>query len=64
MTLDHKHQAMQTGAVGYSKDRAFRLSDKFIEEVDAWAAHQEDRPGCSEAIRRLVEIPLKAKNPK
>jgi hypothetical protein len=55
---------MQTGAVGYSKDRAFRLSDEFIEEVDAWAAHQEDRPGRSEAIRRFVEIGLKAKNPK
>jgi hypothetical protein len=29
--------------------------------VDAWAAKQEDEPGRSEAIRRLVEIGLKAK---
>jgi hypothetical protein len=29
--------------------------------VDAWAAKQADEPGRSEAIRRLVEIGLKAK---
>jgi hypothetical protein len=29
--------------------------------IDAWAAAQEDEPGRSEAIRRLVEIGLKAK---
>jgi hypothetical protein len=31
------------------------------ENVDLWAAKQDDRPGRSEAIRRLVEIGLKAK---
>jgi hypothetical protein len=30
-------------------------------EVDDWAAKQEDEPGRSEAIRRLVEIGLKTK---
>jgi hypothetical protein len=29
--------------------------------VDAWAAAQEDEPGRSEAIRRLVELGLKSK---
>jgi hypothetical protein len=29
--------------------------------VDGWAASQVDEPGRSEAIRRLVEIGLKAK---
>jgi hypothetical protein len=29
--------------------------------VDAWAAVQDDEPGRSEAIRRLVELGLKAK---
>src|SRR6188472_2083606 len=29
-----------------------------IASVDAWAAKQEDRPGRSEAIRRLVELGL------
>jgi hypothetical protein len=33
------------------------------ENVDAWAATQEDPPGRSEAIRRLVEIGLKVKTP-
>jgi hypothetical protein len=29
--------------------------------VEAWARQQNDEPGRSEAIRRLVEIGLKAK---
>jgi metal-responsive CopG/Arc/MetJ family transcriptional regulator len=38
-----------------------RLSDEFMDQVDNWAAKQDDRPGRSEAIRRLVELGLKAK---
>jgi metal-responsive CopG/Arc/MetJ family transcriptional regulator len=38
-----------------------RLSDEFIATVDAWAARQDDSPNRSEAIRRLVELGLKAK---
>jgi hypothetical protein len=38
-----------------------RLSDEFITSVDAWAAKQADNPSRSEAIRRLVELGLKAK---
>jgi hypothetical protein len=30
--------------------------------VDAWAVSQDDTPGRSEAIRRLVELGLKAKS--
>jgi hypothetical protein len=30
-------------------------------KVDAWARAQDDEPGRSEAIRRLVEMGLKAK---
>jgi hypothetical protein len=33
-----------------------------MEKVDAWAVRQEDNPGRSEAIRRLVELGLKAKS--
>jgi hypothetical protein len=40
-----------------------RLSDEFMEHVDAWAAKQDDEPGRSEAIRRLVELGLKVKTP-
>jgi hypothetical protein len=43
---------------GNHRARAFRLSDEFIANVDAWAAAQADQPGRSEAIRRLVELGL------
>jgi hypothetical protein len=36
-------------------------ANEFLECVDTWAAKQDDVPGRSEAIRRLVEIGLKAK---
>lgn len=48
-------------ATGKDPARAFRLSDEFMAKVDAWAARQDDKPGRSEAIRRLVEIGLKGK---
>jgi hypothetical protein len=48
-------------ATGKAPTRTLRLTDEFIANVDAWAAAQEDEPGRSEAIRRLVEIGLKAK---
>jgi hypothetical protein len=38
-----------------------RLSDEFLTKVDAWATLQIDRPGRSEAIRRLVELGLTVK---
>jgi metal-responsive CopG/Arc/MetJ family transcriptional regulator len=41
--------------------RTMRLSDEFIATVDAWASRQDDTPSRSEAIRRLVELGLKAK---
>jgi hypothetical protein len=36
----------------------FRASNKMIEEVDHWAVAQNDKPGRSEALRRLVELGL------
>jgi len=48
-------------ATGTDPARTIRLSDEFIARVDAWAADQPDLPVRSEAIRRLVEIGLKAK---
>jgi metal-responsive CopG/Arc/MetJ family transcriptional regulator len=38
-----------------------RLSDDFMDKIDHWASQQEDQPGRSEAIRRLVELGLKLK---
>jgi hypothetical protein len=40
-----------------------RLSDEFIAKVDGWAGKQDDQPGRTEAIRRLVELGLEAKTP-
>ena len=48
-------------ATGNAPSRTFRLSDEFMQKLDAWASDQPDKPGRSEAIRRLVEIGLKAK---
>jgi hypothetical protein len=42
---------------------AVRLSPLTSAAVDAWAARQSDEPGRSEAIRRLVELGLKAEPP-
>ena len=48
-------------ATGKDPSRTFRLSDDFMAKLDTWAASQDDEPTRSEAIRRLVEIGLKAK---
>jgi hypothetical protein len=40
---------------------AIRLSPEMREKLDKWSARQDDKPSRSEAIRRLVEIGLKAK---
>jgi hypothetical protein len=48
-------------ATGNDPVRAMRLSDDFMAKVDAFAAQQDDKPGRSEAIRRLVELGLRAK---
>jgi hypothetical protein len=42
---------------------AVRLPPQTSAAVDAWAAKQDDNPGRSEAIRRLVEIGLTVKAP-
>jgi hypothetical protein len=38
--------------------RTMRLADEFLDKIDHWASQQEDQPGRSEAIRRLVELGL------
>ncbi len=39
----------------------FRIPDDFFQGVDAWRRKQEDLPSRAEAIRRLVELGLRAK---
>jgi len=46
---------------GRDPARTFRLSEEFMATLDAWSARQDDAPTRSEAIRRLVELGLKAK---
>jgi len=48
-------------ATGQDPVTAIRLSAQMRESVDGWAAKQPDGPSRSEAIRRLVELGLKAK---
>jgi hypothetical protein len=48
-------------ATGQDPVTAIRLSADLRANVDAWASAQDDQPGRSEAIRRLVELGLKAK---
>jgi hypothetical protein len=48
-------------ATGQDPVTAIRLSKEMRAAVDAWATKQDDAPGRSEAIRRLVELGLKVK---
>jgi Arc/MetJ-type ribon-helix-helix transcriptional regulator len=48
-------------ATGKMPTTTLRLPEKLSEQIDAWAHKQADGPGHSEAIRRLVELGLKAK---
>jgi hypothetical protein len=40
-----------------------RLQPDLLAPIDEWAAAQDDEPGRSEAIRRLVELGLTVKTP-
>jgi hypothetical protein len=61
--VSKKGDAQKAGrpATGKSPTRTPRLTDEFIAKVDVWANRQSDEPGRSEAIRRLVELGLRAK---
>jgi hypothetical protein len=45
-------------ATGQDPVTAIRLSGDMREAIDHWAAKQDDEPGRSEAIRRLIELGL------
>jgi hypothetical protein len=58
-TVGGKRPGAGRPATGKDPARTIRLSHEFVAAIDAWAeAHDLVR---SEAIRRLVEIGLKAK---
>ena len=48
-------------ATGRGLQIGTRWSDETVAMIDAWAAAQDDEPGRSVAIRRLVELGLKVK---
>jgi len=60
-----KHGGRRPGsgrpATGKDPVRTIRLSDEFLDKIDHWATQREDQPSRSEAIRRLVELGLKAR---
>jgi hypothetical protein len=60
-TIGGKRRGAGRPATGATPSRTFRLTDEFIANLDAWAARQADHPDRSEAIRRLVDLGLKAK---
>jgi hypothetical protein len=49
-------------ATGQGLQIGTRWPDETVAMIDAWTAAQEDEPGRSEAIRRLVEMGLKSDN--
>jgi hypothetical protein len=48
-------------ATGRDPAVTIRLPEDVLEDVETWATKQEDDLNRSQAIRRLVEIGLKAK---
>ena len=60
-TVGGKRRGPGRPATGAAPSRTFRLTDEFIASLDAWAASQVDKPSRSEAIRRLVELGMRAK---
>jgi hypothetical protein len=51
------------GRPGTGKDplTALRVPPELTRAIKTWAVKQEDEPNHSEAIRRLIELGLKAK---
>jgi hypothetical protein len=48
-------------ATGKTPTVTLRLPEVMTDKIDAWAGSQADEPARSEAIRRLIELGLKAK---
>jgi hypothetical protein len=48
---------------GVGTPQLVRIHDRQLAEIDAWAVRQDDKISRPEAIRRLVEIGLKARTP-
>ena len=57
------HQKKKVGRPATGRDPAvtIRLPSTILDQIEDWAKHQDDQPPRSPAIRRLVELGLKAK---
>jgi hypothetical protein len=51
-------------ATGHDPFIGFRFPVEKIAAIDAWAAEQPDRPTRAEALRRLVDLGMKAAMPR
>jgi hypothetical protein len=58
---DIKKRRGRPKSTGSGYPQLVRLHDAQIKAIDGWAKAQDDEPSRPEAIRRLVEIGLKAK---
>jgi hypothetical protein len=59
--ISAKQKRIGRPATGVRPMIGFRADAGFRSEIEKWAKAQPDKPKLSDAIRRLVEIGLKAK---
>ena len=64
ISLNRKSRGRPKKKGGVYPVTAVRLSPQLGAAVDKWAAAEADKPNRSDAIRRLVELGLKIKQPK
>jgi hypothetical protein len=58
---DNRKKRRGRPATGTAPLVGVRMTEEFRAEIKGWAGKQSDRPSLAAAIRRLVEIGLKAK---
>jgi len=59
-----KKQSSEDGwSESFSQRLDMRVSAEFFKAIDEWRRKQDDLPSRTVAIRRLVELGLKVKNP-
>jgi hypothetical protein len=59
--LDNQKRGRGRPATGVTPMAGVRLEPAFREEIEAWAADQDDKPSLAEAMRRLMAIGLKSR---
>jgi hypothetical protein len=61
ISVRQKKRGRGRPATGKTPTASLRLPEILADKIDAWSLGQPDQPLRSEAIRRLVELGLKAK---